>query len=192
MPPFRSVAGNVRRGARLTQQRETAVRKIFPFACAALSLGIALFFLAPPPRAQEGAVAPPTETRPEPAKPDAAPPETPATVLNDAGAVALLGKPVQSLKAEDLGRVVDVIADRSGVLRAAVIDFGGYLGVGARKIAVDWRALHFPEKGGMDRLIADLPRDQLRAAPAYKEGEAIVVIGTPIQPAEAAPAPPKP
>lgn len=173
------------------------MRKIFAFACAALSSGIALFFLAAPLRAQDGAVTPPSEARPEPAKPEAAksestPPETPATVLNDAGAVALLGKPVQSLKAEDLGRVVDVIADRSGVLRAAVIDFGGFLGVGARKIAVDWRALRFPDKGGLDRLIADLPRDQLRAAPVYKEGEAIVVIGAPVQPAEAAPAPPAP
>ncbi|MCW2315646.1 hypothetical protein M2322_001180 [Rhodoblastus acidophilus] len=169
------------------------MRKILAFACAVLSLWVAPIPLSALLRAQEGAVAPPSEARPAPAQPDdAAPPETPATVLNDAGAVALLGKPVQSLKAEDLGRVVDVITDRSGLLRAAVIDFGGYLGVGARKIAVDWRALHFPEKGGMDRLIADLPRDQLRAAPVYKEGEPIVVLGAPVQPVEAAPAPPKP
>jgi hypothetical protein len=39
---------------------------------------------------------------------------------------------------EDMGRIVDVIVDRSGQVRAAVIDFGGFLGVGSRKIAVDW------------------------------------------------------
>ena len=27
--------------------------------------------------------------------------------------------------------------------RAAIIDFGGFLGVGSRKIAVAWQALHF-------------------------------------------------
>jgi hypothetical protein len=134
----------------------------------------------------------PPEPAPAQQKPDAPPAalETPATVIDGTSAAALLGKPVQSLKAEDLGRVVDVITDRNGILRAAVVDFGGFLGVGTRKIAVDWRALHFPEHGGMDRLIAELPREKLRTAPIYKEGEHIVVIGAPVQPAEAAPAPP--
>ena len=44
---------------------------------------------------------------------------------------------------EDMGHIVDVIVDRSGTVRAAVIDFGGFLGVGSRKIVVDWNALHF-------------------------------------------------
>ena len=43
-----------------------------------------------------------------------------------------------------MGRIVDVLVDRSGEVRAAIIDFGGFLGVGSRKIAVDWDALHFP------------------------------------------------
>jgi hypothetical protein len=103
----------------------------------------------------------------------------PAVVIDGSEAVMLLGKPVKSLKNEDLGRVIDVVIDRNGGLRAAVIDFGGFLGVGVRKIAVDWRALHFPEKGSMDKLIADLPRDGLKSAPAVKEGESIVVIGAP-------------
>ena len=42
-----------------------------------------------------------------------------------------------------MGRIVDVIVDRAGTVRAAVIDFGGFLGVGSRKIVVDWSALHF-------------------------------------------------
>ena len=87
--------------------------------------------------------------------------------------------------------MVDVVVDRNGMMRAAIIDFGGFLGVGTRKIAVDWRVLHFPEKGGLDKLIVDLPRDQLRKAPVFKEGEPIVVIGgSPGPPAVAAPAAP--
>jgi len=39
-----------------------------------------------------------------------------------------------------MGRIVDVIVDLAGVVRAAVIDFGGFLGVGSRKIVVDWNA----------------------------------------------------
>lgn len=63
-----------------------------------------------------------------------------------------------------MGRIVDVMVDHKGMVRAAIIDFGGFLGVGTRKIAVDWRALHFPKSGAMDKIVADLSQDQLRAA----------------------------
>ena len=117
-------------------------------------------------------------------------------VVDNNQAQTLLGKPVRSAKGEDLGRVVDVIVDRSGVVQAAIIDFGGFLGVGSRKIAVDWHILHFPDSGLPDKLIADLPRDQLRKAPVYKEGEPIVIMGriapTPPAPPPAAPVPAAP
>ena len=54
---------------------------------------------------------------------------------------AFLGKEVRSSADENMGRIVDVIVDRDGRVRAAVIDFGGFLGVGSRKIVVDWNAL---------------------------------------------------
>lgn len=113
--------------------------------------------------------------------------ETPAVVIDGSAAETLLGKPVRSLKGEDMGRVVDVVVDRAGGLRAAVIDFGGFLGVGTRKIAVDWHVLHFPENGPMDRLVVDLQRDQLRNAPVVKDGEAMILVGA-ANPPEASPA----
>ena len=153
--------------------------------------------LAQTPPADAPKTAP--EPAPQGAEAPAAPPpgrvtETPAVVIDGNAAQTLLGKPVQSVKGEDLGRVVDVVVDRSGVLRAAIVDFGGFLGVGVRKIAVDWRMLHFPTDSPMNKLIVDLQRDQLRNAPAYKDGEPIVVIGAAAAPpAPGAPAPsPKP
>jgi hypothetical protein len=118
-------------------------------------------------------------------------------VVDNNQAQTLLGKSVRSAKGEDLGRVVDVIVDRHGVVQAAIIDFGGFLGVGSRKIAVDWHILHFPDDGHLDKLIADLPREQLRKAPVYKEGEPIVIMGRtapapPAAPAAAAPQAPAP
>jgi hypothetical protein len=63
-------------------------------------------------------------------------------------------------------------------VRAAIIDFGGFLGVGSRKIAVDWGALHFPPPGKPGARIAlDLNRDQVNAAPEYQEGKPVVVLG---------------
>ena len=100
-----------------------------------------------------------------------------ALVVGDAGAQTLLGLPVQTSKGEDLGHVVDIVVDRGGALLAAIVDFGGFLGVGTRKIAVDWRILHFPKTDGMNKLIADLPLEQLREAPVFKPGEPIVIMG---------------
>src|SRR6266513_4856464 len=78
-----------------------------------------------------------------------------------------LGKEVRSGTGENLGRIVDVLVDQDGQVRAAVIDFGGFLGVGSRKIVVDWRALHFAPADQPDRISLDLTRDQLSAAPEY-------------------------
>ena len=90
----------------------------------------------------------------------------------------MLGRDVRSATDENMGRVVDVLVDREGEVRAAIIDFGGFLGVGSRKIAVDWSALHFPPPGKPNSTIAlDLTRDQVKAAPEYKDGKAVVVLG---------------
>ena len=59
-------------------------------------------------------------------------------MLDPGDAQAILGKSVRSSAGEDMGRLVDVLVDRDGQPRAAIIDFGGFLGVGSRKIAVDW------------------------------------------------------
>jgi PRC-barrel domain len=90
----------------------------------------------------------------------------------------VLGRDVRSPANEDMGRIVDVIVDRTGTVRAAVIDFGGFLGVGSRKIVVDWNALHFgriAENG--DAITLELTKAQVAAAPEYKEEKPIVVLG---------------
>jgi PRC-barrel domain len=103
---------------------------------------------------------------------------TEVTVLNKHEVEGVLGREVRSATNEDMGRIVDVLVDREGQVRAAIIDFGGFLGVGSRKIAVDWNALHFPLPGKPNSTIAlDLTRDQVKAAPEYKDGKAVVVLG---------------
>jgi hypothetical protein len=89
-----------------------------------------------------------------------------------------LGKEVRSGTGENLGRIVDVLVDKDGQVRAALIDFGGFLGVGTRKIVVDWAALHFAPADQRDPVTLDLTRDQLNAAPEYKPGQPVVVLGS--------------
>jgi hypothetical protein len=140
------------------------------------------------PPAAEAPATPPAQAPAAPQNDERQASETPAVVIEGSAAGTLLGKSVRSASGEDLGRVVDVVVDRAGMTRAAIIDFGGFLGVGSRQIAVDWRVLHFPKNGSMDTIVTDLTEAQLRGAPAYKPGEPVVVVGR----ADTAPAPAAP
>jgi hypothetical protein len=99
-----------------------------------------------------------------------------AVALDRQEAQGVLGREVRSATDENMGRIIDVIVDRVGNVRAAVIDFGGFLGVGSRKIAVDWNALHFTAVDGKDRITAGFTKDQVKAAPEYQDGKSIIVL----------------
>lgn len=102
------------------------------------------------------------------------PEESTEITLDAQNARGVLGSAVRSAADEDMGRIVDIIVDRAGAPRAAVIDFGGFFGVGSRKIAVDWSAIRFSGR----RVTLDMTRDQLKSAPEYKaDSKTIVVLG---------------
>ena len=144
------------------------------------------------PSQGDDAASPPTP-RDLPAKGDAVPqevlPKLPAvtapgeappsvSVIDAVEARGILGRDVRSPAEENMGRIVDVIVDRRGSTRAAVIDFGGFLGVGSRKIVVDWSALHFWNVANKGKSITlELTRDQVKAAPEYKEDKPMIVLG---------------
>jgi hypothetical protein len=118
-------------------------------------------------------------TQPQFEQPPAGPPREPTmTVLDSRDVQGILGKEVRSPVDENMGRIIDVIVDRTGQVRAAVIDFGGFLGVGSRKIAVAWNALRFPGNSKKGEHVAlELTRDQVRAAPEFKDDKPVVVLG---------------
>lgn len=142
----------------------------FPIAFLAAALAAVA-----PALAQTGT--PPPATAPqEPAKEPAPPPSV--SVIGARDAHGMLGREVLSAKNENMGRIVDVIVDRAGQVRAAVIDFGGFLGVGSRKIVVDWNALHFQRiSNKKDAIGLELTKQQVTAAPEYKEDAPLIVLG---------------
>ncbi len=84
-------------------------------------------------------------------------------------AAGVLGAKVVTAKGEEIGRIIDVIVDQAGHPRAAVIDFGGFMGIGNRKIALDWKSLHFSTGQAESAVICDLTPDQIKATPEYHE-----------------------
>ena len=126
----------------------------------------------PAPPAPATKEAPPPAATKEPAPPPS------VTIIAPREAHGVLGRDVRSPADENMGRIVDVIVDRTGTVRAAVIDFGGFLGVGSRKIVVDWGALRF---GGVankrDSITLELTKEQVTAAPEYKQDAPVIVLG---------------
>jgi PRC-barrel domain protein len=128
--------------------------------------------------AQSGSTAPSAPSPPpDKSSAPAAPAEAPKTVLEKDESQGILGKAVRDADGKEMGRIVNVIVDRASQPRAVVVDFGGFLGVGSRKVAVDWAALRIGADKP-DQITLDLSRDQVKAAPEYKDGAPVVVLGT--------------
>src|SRR5712671_6759328 len=143
-----------------------------------IAFAVLVVAVSAPGRAADDTVSPPApKAAPQGAAKEPAPPPS-VTVIGARDAHGILGRDVRSAANEDMGRIVDVIVDREGTVRAAVIDFGGFLGVGSRKIVVDWSALRF---GGVasksDSITLELTKEQVMAAPEYKEDTPVVVLG---------------
>ena len=109
--------------------------------------------------------------------------------------IAVLGQTVTGPNGKPVGRLIDVLVDRDGKPQAAVIDFGGFMGVGSRKIAVHWNTLHFHPGNAAHPVVLDLLPAELRQAPRYKGANRpapVLVEPHPKQPAVPAPPAGKP
>jgi hypothetical protein len=158
----------------------------------------------PPPAASETPAPAPTPDAPadnisKPAPKDApkdkapAPPENLEPIPTDE-VFSILGKGVRGPAGEDMGRVVDLLFDRDAHPRSVVIDFGGFLGVGSRRIAIDWNLLRFEPTNLTAPLQLSLGKADIQAAPEYKDtAKPPTMVGPPpAPPAETAAPPPAP
>ena len=100
----------------------------------------------------------------------------PAEVIDASAVQGIIGRAVKSSLGEDMGHIVDILVSPSGDVRAAVLDFGGVLGVGSRRVAVGWKALSFAELAKDGPVVLRLTRNQIRMAPELKSGDPIVVL----------------
>lgn len=80
----------------------------------------------------------------------------------------LTGTTVYGAGDEDIGSIGDIILSDGGEVDAVIIDFGGFLGIGAKPVAVDFDNLTFLRDADGDLVLrTSLSREQLEAAPEY-------------------------
>ncbi len=108
----------------------------------------------------------------------------PLPELTQADATGVLGRTVRDGDGVEIGRIVDVVVDPAGLPRAIVVDVGGFMGVGSRRVAVAWPSVHVPAPGAEDKHVAiDLTDAQVRAAPDYTDrSKPAVIVGPPAPP----------
>lgn len=70
---------------------------------------------------------------------------------------------------EDLGKIGDVVLAADGkTIEAVIIDFGGFLGIGTKPVAVGFDTLTFQADANNNRYVyLNVTRDQLDTAPAF-------------------------
>jgi hypothetical protein len=79
------------------------------------------------------------------------------------------GTSVYNAGGEKLGSIDDLMIDKlSGQVCYAVLEFGGFLGMGTDRYPIPWAVLKYStEQGGY---IVPLDKERLRNAPKYSEG----------------------
>jgi sporulation protein YlmC with PRC-barrel domain len=86
----------------------------------------------------------------------------------DMSANAIVGATVRNEHRESVGKVEDIYVDNSGAIKTVVVSVGGFLGVGAKDVAVKWNELKFSRDGKSLVITTSWTKDSLKAMPDYK------------------------
>jgi hypothetical protein len=76
------------------------------------------------------------------------------------------GAKVKNLQNEDIGAIDDLLIEPpSGRVRFAIVNVGGFLGIGGTRVAVPWTAFQITKEGGKPNFVTDASKDFLEKAP---------------------------
>ena len=80
-----------------------------------------------------------------------------------------IGADVTNSQGEDIGEVNEVVLDTGGQAEGLVVDVGGFLGVGERRILVDWSDVTVRgEDDGSVTVATALDKARLESLPEYR------------------------
>ena len=78
----------------------------------------------------------------------------------------LIGSKVEGVDGKNLGSIKDLVIDpQDGGIQYAVLDLGGFAGIGDKYFAVPWQALQVDQE--KKRLALDLHKKDLKEAPGF-------------------------
>lgn len=89
---------------------------------------------------------------------------------------SVLGKRLVGKYGQNAGWIADVLTDADGHVRAVVVDYGGFLGIGTRKVAVAWSDLRFGPAGHPNSVAIDLSPEYLARAPEVRKDQPVIAV----------------
>ena len=76
------------------------------------------------------------------------------------------GTKVKNLQSQEIGDIDEVLIEpETGHVRFAVLNVGGFLGIGATKVAVPWIAFQITKEGNKPKYVLDATKERLEKAP---------------------------
>jgi len=81
---------------------------------------------------------------------------------------AIIGATVQNENHETVGKVQDIYVDGGGAIKKVVVSVGGFLGMGAKDVAVKWSDIRFSRDDKSLVLTTTWTKDSLERMPDYK------------------------
>jgi PRC-barrel domain len=88
-------------------------------------------------------------------------------VNGNIAASALIGTKVRDADKQAIGKIDEVFLDKNAKVAAVAISVGGFLGFGAKEVAVKWSDLRFANEGYSLVVTTSLSKDALLALPDY-------------------------
>lgn len=113
-----------------------------------------------------------TETRSDVRTDTKAQADTKAQVVQPPGTIdadKLIGRNIKNPDGDTIGEVSSVLIGRDGKIEAVIVGVGGFLGIGERKVAIDWDDLQVRDNG--QTVVASMTKDQLKALPEFRYAE---------------------
>ena len=92
---------------------------------------------------------------------------------NEMRASKLIGTKVRNNANENIGDINELIVDKDGKIAAVVIGVGGFLGIGEREVALDFKSLNIKydpnamTDAGATTITVNATKDSLKNAPAW-------------------------
>jgi sporulation protein YlmC with PRC-barrel domain len=69
---------------------------------------------------------------------------------------------------DSIGKVSEVLLDKSGKVSGVVVDVGGFLGIGTHPVKLGWNQIKLVDQDGSLRAVVNMDKDALKQMPEYK------------------------
>ena len=80
----------------------------------------------------------------------------------------LVGLKVENGDGDVVGKVGEVVLEKDGNVEGVVVDVGGFLGIGAHPVLLNWHDLQLNGSQGEVKALVNATKDRLKALPAYE------------------------